>query len=813
MIEGAPPAPTTTSINDAGLAVSEGVDVGRGLNDIESCFLKEEVKPLHPSRPITAGGMQGATDEFFARPVILTTKSISGASLGVSLCDWTNWLNEPMIKQRLKGWSLLRGTLNLKFDFSPAPQHYGMSRVYWRYGVYEYAIMGGAFATSCLGVDLDYSRPGSHELSIPWIFPVDHFALTTNDTSLYAPTGGGTDPEMFGQLMWQPIVPLARVDSVTPGTIQLVVRGWVTDLRLIGPTRYENVAQSGGGPISGVAMSFSRAAGELEKVPIIGGVAKTVKGIAGFVADVASLFGFSRERHDAVNKTQRGVTSYALTDVPVACDSLAFTSKQQIDMSPAPFGDEFDDMALSRIHRHPSLLVAAGWPTTSTRGTVIYEIPVNPCYSTVAVSSFYDMSNLCAGTLPFKFWRGSIVYTFKLVCSQFHTGAVRVVYDPVGKIGDTEDTTWPMGAIENCIVNLTPGGVTTITVNYTSKDFWRPVSHAYPGNVVPAASIGTLRVLVEAPLQATISTADAWMAIYVQGGSDFEVFGINNRMPRYGLRTAFAPGTTSMASIAPPSEEADEAEKWGMTAQATVNASACTTTCSFGGIPHATLGSLTGYVFGERIVSLRALLKRYVPYGYIKPTSDPAPTLQRKAVYPCMPLYPTEFSCQAGSGNGLVYLDHQNLMRWFRVAYLGVKGGVRLRVVDGTKSIDAGGAVTYPSLISVANNYTAVSLMAASIPDIQATVPNYAGVGSALYDGALQEMLDIEVPDYNPDSFHYCLDRGGVVLANSRSNTIIMSITKPSVNATNWYYGVSWAAADDFSLFHFQGFPLLAPIV
>jgi len=504
---------------------------------------------------------------------------------------------------------------------------------------------------------------------------------------------------------------------------------------------------------------------------------------------------------------QSGVSSYALTDAGVVSASAAYTSKRALTKDPRHlgFGGE-DDMALSRILGHRSLLTIVAWPTSAARETVLVSIPVDPLVVTVNTGPPFRAfaTSLAYGSLPFKFWRGSIKFTIRVVCSNFHTGILRAVYDPGLARGGSLDTTWPVGMSENCIITATPGGSTTIQVCYTSQSRWLPVGADF--NALGAAtypnSIGRLALTVENALQAPLAGSGATILVYVEAGPDFQVFGCKESIPRYSIKATSTGG--NFPSIADGGGVGVEAAPQS----ALVGNDHTGGVCVFGGAPSPAV-DISEAIMGERISSLRAILKRFIPVGYLQASADANSTvLTTKGCGFTSTLVPPLLSTTPGPGVTMTYLDHNTLWRYFRLGFVGHRGGVRYRLSDFCLYRDNGvpGLSAFPARYMIyPGNSCAPDTTAAVVSSNRALFPQMAGAGGALFDLNRNEMPDVEVPDYNRGSFHYAGDTGGV--ASSVSEGVVFFVSKACTDFTKCITFVSMAAADDFSFIHWQGVP------
>jgi hypothetical protein len=772
-----------------------------GLNHIDIPFKKEEVSIVNPAPLLMINhGFEQSIDEIFKRPVVIQTITWSSASTPSSYTPFANWFNDPMILTRLKGRTFVKCDLHLKFDVAASPYHSGLARFCFLYGnaiTLNPWTMTDTWASQLYGVDIDLSCPGSKELVIPWIFPREMASVVQNSG----------DISSIGTLYFVPIWVISRADSVTSGNAAIVVRAWAENMVTAGATRYTAVAQSkNGGIISGTATAFSRAGDALSEVPIIGSFAKTFSKGASLVSNLASFFGFSRERIDSVQVSTKFLSSYSLTDVPVAGQSSSFSKSRARSLDVTPLGVQgSDDMSLSRIFSHPSLLAKIGWTPADIRGAVLRDIVISP------LSTLASPTSLAFGVIPFMYWRGSIEFTIRIIASKFHTGTLRVTYEPACSGGaGTEDTTWPVGMTENCIISCTPGATAEIVVNYCHSKFWLPIGDAFYTSTSPATadyvnSLGRLRFLVENPLLAPLSSQGVGIVVSIRGGEDFQVFGIKDTIPRYATySTRQAPAALI--------EDGEESESFLAESQSSIVNSAVVSHCEFGGTRRQNV-NLTSQIFGEPILSLRALLKRFVPMGYLVATSDANATkLVSKQISASFPMYPTDLSILPGTGNGITYFNYNTLFKYFRLGYLGVRGGMRYRIVDGSSKTDNNytgtPGVVGPAKFLMCPTYSGVTNLAASATGVAANHPQQCGVGSCLSNENLYQETDFSIPDYDSNLYRSAGPMDAKVdYAYDRGNYAFLVINKEATDMQKCLFFVSCAADEDFSFIFWQGAP------
>lgn len=808
-LESSDSIPAVGSSNGPTVTSREKETTSHGLDEFETAFKTESVS-IPGSIPLMDHGLrlvEQEKDSIFSRPVVIAVFSWDTTMTAFSYDAHRLWFNDPMILQRMKGALFWRGTLHLRFDIAASPHQYGLARAFFSYmtvltgaggdanpfGLDWDSNAGLSYSSQKYGVDFDAAVPGGKEMVIPWVYPYE-CALTTVTKSL----------DFLGRLTIVPIIGLGRDDSATPGTVQIVVRAWMTDLHLWGATRYSAVAQAPtrkSGMVGSLAGKVAEGAKYIEMIPGFDKMGSAVALGASAVKSIADLFGFSREKESETHSVHsKNYSSMALTDTLVTADSCAFTKSCGLTKDLRNIGvSDGDEMALSRIFSHRSIVQTATWTQAQTRGTTVMTIAVDPTCSLNTGTGYWDPTSLAYGVLPFQFWRGSLVFCIRVVSSQFHTGKLRAYFEPGVIYGTTEDTTWPLASVENCTMDCTPGSCTEIVVGWTSDETWLPVESTFtnPGTVT-GAGLGYIRVVVENPLIAPLSTSSVGIVVYVCGGDDFQVFGVKETIPRYAVQA-------QAASIVAGGEEGMATDLDFVGQSVLVPNNTAFEKVHFGGTycdPE-----LSKKIFGEEVRSLRALLKRYVGMARITVATD-ALAAGAKSITATFPMYPPDFGHLASTGNALTYLNSNNLFRWFRIGYIGCKGGMRYRITDTTPDYDNTGSGVGRSQFSFGTSLNpgiATNLTAAFGFDGAAAGTSGSGVVTA--NGELLHEADFEMPDYNDQVFFPMLAATSDVAFDLVQPYVTVKILKfsASTKASSTSYSVNSAVSDDFSFFGWQG--------
>lgn len=187
------------------------------------------------------------------------------------------------------------------------------------------------------------------------------------------------------------------------------------------------------GMVSAPAHQIANLAGDLSNAPVIGPYARATQLIASGVGKMAQLFGFSRPRivEEPCSYLPRHAGHLAVTNVPDNIASLAIDAKKEVTVDGRVVGlDGADEMALVPIACRESYLTTFDWSTTDNPNDPLYSQRITPLMFDVNGAD-YHLTPSAWTQIPFQYWKGSVELRFKIVCSEYHRGRIRIVWDPL----------------------------------------------------------------------------------------------------------------------------------------------------------------------------------------------------------------------------------------------------------------------------------------------------------------------------------------------------------------------------------------------
>jgi hypothetical protein len=769
-----------------------------GTATFDGTFQKVSIDRDGPVRVgLGVGELAIFEDEFFLRPIKIAEISWSSSMTPASILPHKLWFNELMVTNRFQGWSRTRFDLVLRFEYSPSFYHYGLARAWW-YPMYP--LIGTTSSSPVLqvspakgsqahGVWLDAAQPGTRELVIPWDYYVD--AINTAQ-SLALST--------VGYVWFSPLVPLARSDSATPGTISVVVRAYARNVVRAGPTRKAVVAQSGKsdksvgttvqkpGPLTEGLQHATKAFGAVAKIPLIAPFAKGAEVVTSALSSVAGYFGWSRDlvrsRQTILNRPAR----YGALDDDDTVVSLAYMKDQGLFGNPSDLcGIKEDEMTVAYIGGHDSVIQVYTISTSDSYDVKIIEFPVHPMSAWYDGSAYYTPSAVGWLTGAFLYWRGSLVYTFRCVCANQHSGSLRISYDPNG---DTPTAGYPNEMSRTCVLELKPGACAEIVVGWSQPVPWirRKTAYTNPANDSLVLCNGALRGYVLNPVNAPLSTQGVQIVVSVKAGPDFAVF-FDGTPPDIDIDTT------------PPAIVAG-GEDFELQASSVTNVAAVGH-CHFGG-PFEPVELIQRHVFGESILSIRSFLKRYHYIGQFNADTAGAAGRTNKSFGTAGPLCPTSIggSDSYGTTTNKITATKLAYMRWFKCLYAGHRGGMRFKF---RRSQDWFAGVSQ----GTAWYRFAVDPDAAALATATSNTGTVVGAFQAaeVFDESKDDYCEVKVPDYA--AFRYTPGGMYKVVAGTDFGYWGLVVTRPCEDATLTSYSMMIAIDEDFNFINFIGAPVV----
>jgi hypothetical protein len=762
-------------------------------------------------------------NNFMSRPIRIATVDWSyNTSIGGTFNPWSLYFNDTRVKNRLAYYNLLKCKLCVKFVINGNQFQYG--RLMFDYlPLTAYFIDGNTYNDNLSYIDTTNTtvypvaatqrshimlEPGKSEggcMELPFFWPYNWLSIPLEQW------------QYLGSMRYYSINPLRHAnDASALDTPRISVFAWAEDVKIGVPTASPpaTLAPQAGketiGRISGPATAVSNTAKLLSMVPGLGPFAMATDMVASSIGSLAKTFGYSRPLIEtplnSIKPDYGG--NLANADRPEIVNKFTVDSSNEITIDPSVTGvNRGDELVISSIVSKETYLTQFDWTYANNPDTFLWSSRVTPALGvinpTYTVTKCIMPTALQYGSIPFRYWRGSIIYRFEIVCSAFHKGRLRVVYDPSAQqttgtvfnqnystIMDIEDTcsfevkvNW--GVHQVALRNSAP--------SFTANNFNTGIAMTHVNNF----DNGTLAVYVLNTLAVpnrTITAAQSgvYVNVYVRAGPDFEVA---------------VPDSTLMDTITTAAPFTPAAgEEVGMYEVGKVNP----------------VGNRDVVLFGETIVSFRTLMKRY--QGYLTWSNVTSATFSQVFAF-YNRLYPLFAGNDSGGIDTVTNLQttgsfsgnyiNMTLIQYLMSAFSGIRGSVRYKYqIGGTNNQPVEHIVTAVRLNTTAAAISVPKSTAiASVTSSTLSANMRALVGSCL-NGAISlrpsrsPLLELEIPYYsayrfwNPKSLNnntISMDGHSVVIANTTNLT-----------ASNWLMVQSFVAiGEDFNLVNYTGPGLL----
>lgn len=746
---------------------------------------------------------------FLSKPVILVSNSFGvGDTVGTfasQLMPSTLISAFSTMSNKLEGFLGFRATMVFRLTVNANPFQQGRYMLTW-------VPLGGSpgDATSLLHrsshtytlvqrstlprAEIDIACETATELRIPYVSKLNFFPLASLNGA-----------ENFGSLGYLQIFPYVALNAVTNVVAGYTLWGHFEDIELIAAAvpqssgkfsdSHKEAQSAGVAPLSNTLSLISKSAAVLSAAPGIGAYASSISWLSERLAKTAIVFGWSKPTNNAaVIYVQRGtLTNYSNMDAVDNCLPLSLSAKNEVHKCEGFSGTDVDEMDFSHFTSIPAWDSTYTWLPGTVSGTMIknYKVgPLNNVLNTALVNFGVQVKNFIPMDFVanyFTYWRGSIVYKFKFVKTDYHSGRLAISFTPFEKFTTAAQTTsLALSAFTHRhVVDIRETNEVSITIPYISSMPYRPTTGTQ-------SSIGNLQIFVLDPLTGPASVASSISIITeICGGPDFEVAvpANVNQMPTY--------------NVVPQSGGA-----FGKIA----DKNACNLTQAVLGVTNpCDDGYLNAAIcVGEKVSSFRSLLKSYNMHLW---TAAPVAAKFLNVRTFAAPVYYDA----VGNAQPATTCD---LFGVLSSIYLFNRGGVRFKVSGAITNDQTIGNVPYYQMFNVLNAPTAYTALAAT------NGTGLTGVTNASYGNLLRTYVHYTnnlSADVNVPAYHYMHSRIGCEeLSNANipisatystaSKSMISFAGGPGVNMSSTTT-VHRAGSDDTNFGSFISIPPMASVV
>jgi hypothetical protein len=744
----------------------------------------------------------------FSRDTQIAQYSVSTMAAVEEFDLITDYFLLPVLVRKWWNYHLIRATVCLRINVIAGPYVYGRSIVAFTYNDSQRSSTGSTTSEiihygGMTHIPLDAARPGEYLIKMPYTETQPYWDLH----ELYAGVSVNLPRVTFVKV----IVPR---DALTGGAsdFQMTVSMHLEDIDFGVPVPVvfqSEKTQARSGYISLPASAISKATATLKDIPFIGPFAHAISIGSGAISQIARLFGFSKPQ-DPSNITTVGFNQFSTYAGVDQFRSLTLDPQQSVDMDPRLFSDANDPMSFKNVVGRYGIIRFGTWTTTTAVDATLFSVPVSPgLFYTDGNTSEHAFTPLAFGSMPYRFWRGSLTYKITFIASKYHRGRVRFYWTPMVVTTTPEEVT---NSSYNMIVDLASTTEVEITVTWGVQHPYQQFSlfpYTATESTVMQYSNGILRCVVVDQLKVPAAAADILFLVEIKAGDDFELcqptLETISKLSRTPAQVIDDTDPYTTITLYPLTEGA-MSDAQLMTAavlvdhQSTQDANMNTIiTATFGTSAYNNVNSM--YV-GERFNSFRPLCKRGT--RSLDVTVDSVS--DNIFSYQFTPWWPIEPGYYETLGGTVQPYITWTFMGWLGLAFRGARGSTRVRLYtrDVTK-INA----------ARANLFTAKRLfikgVTGDLSDFAHRTDSYfmdTGDALQLFHTTFQE-ITYAIPWQQLQASYYTympFDQDATPGAKNREpGAMVWTRTSGSSNT----FTVVYSAGEDFTLHTWTGVPIL----
>lgn len=705
--------------------------------------------------------------DFFSRPVRINSFTWNESdTIGIvsGIFPWKVWAQNQFVSIKLNNYAWFRGDLKLKIQVTASPFYYGMMKVVSQplHNFTPSTINNDAGTRYLIPmsqrphITLIPGEATSYEFTIPFIYPTNWLNIQSAQAF-----------EDMGTLQYFVWSQLQSANGVSSAGISVVTYAWIENLELSGAS-VGYAAQSdeyGDGVISKPASAIANAAGALKDLPIIGPFATATEIGAKAVSSIARIFGFTNVPVIADTMPVRNEQFPKLASADIGYPVEKFTTDPKCELSVDPrivgLADGEDELTIVSLCKRESWLCRSTWSTSQVVDTLLFQSRINPFMFDYEAGAGAAQSKLYTTPMGFvsncfDHWRGTVIFRFHIVASKYHKGRLLINFDPSGysaqNIGSTVATS---GVVHTSIIDIgetqdvefhvpyqQAAQFLTVRPGYTAADRNWTVSTTPNWNYSPLYDNGFLTIRILNNLTAPVASSSVDIQIFVRAAEDIEFANptevdLNHKFSFYTQQSEILTENVSAESVLlAPTMEPDDQQY----------------------LVH----------YGERILSMRQLLRRYDLHTIegVVPSVTPntVSTLIKKVFkMPMSPGYCTAGYYQANGLNVPLSTFNYNwcnftMLSYLSSAFLCYRGSTSWSFNFNSQSKLMGHIRTFRDNQAISGTTAAIGTAVSTVGSFNKLAKLSIGrpsgrAGTALINANTQSGMNVQIPNMSPYKF------------------------------------------------------------
>jgi hypothetical protein len=482
------------------------------------------------------------------------------------------------------------------------------------------------------------------------------------------------------------------------------------------------------GPISSIMVKVKNAADIWSNVPFISSYANSVSWLADLTGRTASIFGWSKPLNlePTCPMHRRIVPNFFAGDASDNSLPLTTSVRNSVVTAPGFSGTDLDEMDFKFITTIPAWIQTFTWATGDAIGLQKFQWTVSPCYqissATVNGLSVRHYTPLAYVADKFDLWRGSIIYTFKVIKTEFHSGRLAVCFFPFEDgVSNATYSYANSNYVFREIIDIREHNEFVIRVPFVSSSPWK---NSLTAAVTTNAATGNILVYVVDPLVAPANVPTSIsIVVEIAGGPDMQFACPVSNVPH-----------TPIYNVTPQMGDMD----MGRVNECSLFEGSITQ-----GEPNDVSGLEQAICIGENVSSFRYMMKlthtmphvsavnvltgeytNVIPFGIVSVWNQVAPVIPRTSAD--------------------LYSEMASIFCYSR-------GGVRLKFIDPTLASNAADYPAFTYLVNIANSTSSNVIEFNQTTDINSSNLASAFTATPIAFHHLQANLagEVMVPQYH----------------------------------------------------------------